>query len=231
LANQESNSKQKITVSKNGPYIVTGKIPIVDQIIGIDSAGVPIEWRAGKKYPLQEKCGLCRCGQSKNMPFCDGTHVKIKFDGSETAADETYLNETKEIDGPTLKLMDIEILCASARFCHRASGIWNLVPQSQSPEARQTAVEEAADCPSGRLCLCDKKNGEWLEPKFDPSIGLIEDPQMGVRGPIWVRGNIPVESGDGRVYRVRNRVTLCRCGKSTIKPFCDSSHYPEDHEH
>ncbi|MHB8164175.1 MAG: CDGSH iron-sulfur domain-containing protein [Methanoregula sp.] len=29
---------------------------------------------------------------------------------------------------------------------------------------------------------------------------------------------------DGKPYTVRNRVTLCRCGKSGNKPFCDGSH-------
>ena len=34
-----------------------------------------------------------------------------------------------------------------------------------------------------------------FEPEFKPSIGLVEDTQEGVRGPIWVRGGIPIESG------------------------------------
>jgi hypothetical protein len=76
-----------------------------------------------------------------------------------------------------------------------------------------------------------KKSKKVLEPKLEQSLGLIEDPQMGVSGPIWVRGGMPVESISGKMYKVRNRVTLCRCGKSSNKPFCDSSHYPEEHEH
>jgi CDGSH-type Zn-finger protein len=199
--------------------------------IGTDADGTPNVWLLNKEYKVQEKCGLCRCGKTKNKPFCDGTHVKISFDGTETALPEAYLSQPKEINGPTLKLKDVEILCASARFCHRAGGIWNLIPQSDGPEARRTAVEEAADCPSGRLVVCDKETGKPFEPKFARSIVLIEDPQMGVSGPIWVRGSIPVESMDGKTYEIRNRVTLCRCGKSTNKPFCDSSHYPEEHEH
>jgi CDGSH-type Zn-finger protein len=43
-------------------------------------------------------------------------------------------------------------------------------------------------------------------------------------GPLLVRGGIPVESEDGRPYEVRNRVTLCRCGHSRNKPFCDGTH-------
>jgi CDGSH-type Zn-finger protein len=39
-----------------------------------------------------------------------------------------------------------------------------------------------------------------------------------------VRGGIEVTSADGDAYEVRNRVTLCRCGASANKPFCDASH-------
>ena len=104
-------------MSKNGPYLIYGGIPIQKQIIIADSEGTATEWQPSTKYPIQKKSALCRCGQSKNKPFCDGTHVKTGFDGTEVA-DEVYLNQPKEIEGATLRLTDIEELCASARFCH-----------------------------------------------------------------------------------------------------------------
>ncbi|MBU3967506.1 MAG: CDGSH iron-sulfur domain-containing protein [Euryarchaeota archaeon] len=61
-----------IKVSKNGPYIVFGKIPIIEYVINCDCKGIPIDWVSGKEYTVNEKCSLCRCGQSKNKPFCDG---------------------------------------------------------------------------------------------------------------------------------------------------------------
>jgi len=222
---------QRLTVSKNGPYLVSGRIPVLKQTILADSEGTALEWRKDVEYQLQEKCGLCRCGNSKNKPFCDGTHLKISFDGTETAGDEDYIEAHKDIQGPALTLIDIEELCASARFCHRAGGIWNLINESDNPQSKRIIVEEACDCPSGRLVVRDKKNGELLEAKFEKSIVAIEDPTVGVSGPLWVRACIPIESADGKTYRIRNRVTLCRCGKSSNKPFCDSSHYPEEHEH
>ena len=228
-ANGTPKDVLKIKVSKNGPYLISGGIPILKQIITTDSEGTPIEWRAGTEYPSQ-KCAFCRCGQSKNKPFCDGTHGKVGFDGTETASQEPYLNQPEEIDGPALKLSDVQELCASARFCHRAGGIWTLIPQSGNSEAKRIACEEACDCPSGRLNVQDKKTKKTVEPVFEKSIGLIEDPAMGVDGPIWVRGGIPVESAEGKNYRIRNRVTLCRCGKSLNKPFCDSSHYPDERQ-
>jgi CDGSH-type Zn-finger protein len=227
IKSEARNDRCKVKVSRNGPYLVSGRIPMIRQIIVTDTEGIPNQWFEDNVYPLIENCAICRCGQSKNKPFCDGTHIKVNFDGTETASREPYLHQAKQIDGPALKLTDVEDLCASARFCHRAGEIWNLIPRSDNPEARRIAVEEAGDCPSGRLVVSDKRTGVVIEPRFERSIGLVEDPQVGVSGPIWVRGGIPVESADGKTYEIRNRVTLCRCGKSSRKPFCDSSHYPE----
>ena len=67
-----------------------------------------------------------------------------------------------------------------------------------------------------------------IERDLEKSIGVIEDPSIGASGPFWVRGGIPIYSAGGELYEVRNRLTICRCGKSTNKPFCDSSHYPEE---
>jgi CDGSH-type Zn-finger protein len=207
--------------------LVSGKAPIFEQSIIVNDDGIPVEWREGKKYPPKEKCGLCRCGQSQTKPYCDGSHVKANLDGTEDAGFDTYQQQAKVIEGPELRLTDAEILCASARFCHREGEIWNLVPKSDQPRAKQVAIEEARDCPSGRLVVWDKKTGQPIEPTLEKSIGLIEDPQLGCSGPLWIRGGIPIKSANGQTYEVRNRVTLCRCGKSTIKPFCDSSHFPE----
>jgi len=55
-------------------------------------------------------------------------------------------------------------------------------------------------------------------------MGLVEDTQAEKMGPIWVRGGVPVESSKGETYEIRNRVTFCRCGRSSTKPFCDGSH-------
>lgn len=217
----------RIKVSRNGPYLVQGNVPLSEQIIIADAEGTANEWREGKKHPSKEAYALCRCGQSKNKPYCDGTHAKVNFNGAETATYEPCLQRAKETDGPNLKLADVEDLCASARFCHRAGGIWKLIPKSNDTEAKKIAIEETCDCPSGRLIVYDKEKQEMTEPKCKPSIGIVEDPQIGGGGPIRVQGGIPIESAEGKMYEVRNRVTLCRCGQSKNKPFCDSSHYPE----
>ena len=216
-----------IKVSKNGPYHVSGGIPLLEKIIKYDSKWDTCEWQDGKTYPQQDQYALCRCGQSHNKPFCDGTHLKVKFDGTETASHTEYRDQAVVIDGPGLKLADAKILCASARFCHRAGGIWNIIHTSNNPGDKKIAIEEAADCPSGRLVVYDKESEKPIEPTFEPSITLIEDPYIKTIGPLGVRDGILITSSDDMPYEIRNRVTLCRCGKSRNKPFCDSSHWPE----
>lgn len=214
----------KIMITKDGPYLVSGGLPIDKQIIGIGKENEPEKWIKGKKVPSGEPCALCRCGESKNKPFCDGTHGKVGFNGTETASKKTHDKQAQVMDGPTLKLKDASALCAAARFCHRGGGTWELTHHSDNPPARELAIEEACNCPSGRLVEYDKKTGKVFEKRFEQSISLLEDPQKNVSGPIWLKGGIPVESSDGKTYEVRNRQTLCRCGKSQNKPFCDGTH-------
>jgi CDGSH-type Zn-finger protein len=227
LANKDDNTQKensfKVKVTENGPYIVSGGVPLAEQIIKVDNEGQCHGWQEGKQYPAEESTWLCRCGKSTNKPFCTGMHKVTKFNGKETADNEPYTEKAETYEGPELTLTDAEEFCASARFCHRAGGTWNLTEQSDNPEARKIAIEEAGDCPSGRLVVYDKE-GNAIEPDFEPSIGVVKDPQAGKDGPLWVRGGIPVESAGGETYEVRNRVTLCRCGKSSNKPFCDGSH-------
>ena len=61
------DNKIKVTMMKNGPLMVEGKLVI--------------ENSSGEKIRDGEKVFLCRCGGSSNKPFCDGTHKKINFEG------------------------------------------------------------------------------------------------------------------------------------------------------
>lgn len=217
------NTGPKVKVTRDGPYVVRGGVPLSEQVIVRDSDGVPAQWRTGKEFPAEPEYTLCRCGLSENKPYCDGTHIGAGFDGTETAVNEPYLEQADLVEGPDLQLTDKEVLCSKAGFCSRAGGTRDLTGRSDDPEARREAVKQAGDCPSGRLVTWDK-DGEAVEPRFQPSIGLVEDPGNGTSGPVWVRGDIPIEGADGAQYETRNRATLCRCGNSKNKPFCDGRH-------
>lgn len=57
----------EIQIMKDGPIVVTGKIKLTNN--------------EGKDYKTFSITSFCRCGASSNMPFCDGTHRKIGFEG------------------------------------------------------------------------------------------------------------------------------------------------------
>ncbi len=79
-------TKAKIMVTKDGPYLVRGGLSIDKQIIGIGKEGEPEKWIQCKKVPSSETCALCGCGESKSKPFCDGSHIDERFnDGDDSS--------------------------------------------------------------------------------------------------------------------------------------------------
>ena len=217
-------SKARVTVSENGPYMVTGDIPLAKQIINTDAASGSEAWQKGPAVSHRETYALCRCGASQTKPFCDGAHRKVGFDGAETASRDAYLDQAKTLDGPTLQLTDAESLCAFGRFCDPNGSVWRQVTQTDDHAVRAMFIRQVNDCPSGRLVAWDKASGRPVEHALPVSIGLVEDPEQQCSGPLWLQGGIPVVAADGFEYEVRNRITLCRCGESKNKPFCDGTH-------
>jgi CDGSH-type Zn-finger protein len=149
--------------------------------------------------------------------------MTVGFDGTETATRTPYDEAATTIAGPRLVLRDDVELCAEARFCAARGTTWHRVERDDD-ESAGIVIDEAALCPSGRYTAVDPVTGQALEPDLAPSIAIVEDPSQGISGPLWARGGVPVESSDGTTYEVRNRVTLCRCGASKNKPFCDGTH-------
>jgi CDGSH-type Zn-finger protein len=63
-----------IRCRENGPLVIAGPVKVVDHL--------------GNEFPLpagKDKVALCRCGQSKVKPFCDGSHRDCGFRAAETA--------------------------------------------------------------------------------------------------------------------------------------------------
>jgi len=211
----------KIKILKNGPYLVTGGVPLHEKRIVED--GGYYHYEDGRALPQQETYALCRCGKTKNSPFCDGTHTACGFDGTETADKTPYPARAERITGPRLELLD-DHRCALARFCHRGGkDAWELVEQSDDPNCCREAVTAADECPAGRLTAV-LPDGTLHEPEYEPAIEVLQDKELGVSCGLFVKGGIPIESADGTMYETRNRVVLCRCGESKNMPFCDGTH-------
>jgi CDGSH-type Zn-finger protein len=66
-----------IRCRENGPLVVPAGVKIVDH--------------QGREFPIptgKENIALCRCGQSKTKPFCDGSHRQCGFQAAEVAPTE-----------------------------------------------------------------------------------------------------------------------------------------------
>ncbi len=217
----------KIKILKDGPYLVSGGIPLYHKTIV--PKGECYTYVNEKKFDEKNTYTLCRCGKSNKSPYCDGSHIGAGFKGDETASKDKYIERARVIEGPEIDLYD-DNRCALAMFCHRDAGdAWELTEDSSSENNKEEAIIAAVECPSGRLTAKEKK-GSFIEPEYKPAIDILNGPVSGISGAIAVKGNISLESSDGEEYEVRNRYTLCRCGNSDNKPFCDGTHIDIEYE-
>ena len=165
-----AKTQVSVTVSKDGPYIVSGDAPLTKQTIVANADGKSLQWQEGEAYDAPARYALCRCGHSHKAPFCDGSHAKIGFDGTATSERTRYSAQTTVFDGPVLALLDAKHLCADGRFCDPNGQVWAQVAHTDDPEIRSTFLR------AGRLVAFDKAAGTTIEEHLPVSIGLIEDP-------------------------------------------------------
>lgn len=215
--------KPHIKVTKNGPYLVSGIDTVTEKFIMPDEEGASAEYKDGQTYAkLTEPIALCRCGKTKNMPFCDGAHVHHGFDGTTTAPHTPIMDGAHLYKGQDYTLADNELYCAFARFCDALGRVWNLIESGQNAE--KTAVKLAHKCCAGRLMIIDNQTNEVIEPNLPYEVSVLQDPAIGVSGPLYAQGGFEIEDENGKTYEGRNRQTLCRCGISDNKPFCNGAH-------
>ncbi len=230
---ERENSMPKIVVMKNGSYHVFGNTPLVHKTQVVSEYGEPLTWKKDKDYPVKNTegrifYGLCRCGNSKNKPFCDGTHREIGFDGTETA--DTHTTETRSIrftHGTHIIVKKDPSLCMQSGFCgFRDAGLYQLISATGDTKIRALVMAIVERCPSGALTYCIEPDEPDIEPDFPMQIAVTTEITSDgpIRGPLWVTGNIPIERSDGKPFATRNRVTLCCCGQSCKKPLCDGTH-------
>lgn len=222
-----SSGIKKIVIRKDGPYIVHGEVPLFRKQRVASDQDESLAWR---KTAQLETTGatyaLCRCGHSETKPFCDGSHARVGFDGTETAAINTIADRQEVIEGEGITVKCDGSLCMHARFCfNRYSDIKKMVGDSTDIRVRTQMMGMMERCPSGTYSYSIDVGGKAvdIEPDLPEEISILDE--LDASGPLWVSGNIPVERSDGRPLELRNRVTLCRCGQSKNKPFCDGTHH------
>jgi CDGSH-type Zn-finger protein len=215
-----TNVGPRIVVVADGPYRVEGGVRLLRTAIVKSRFGEPTHWDEGPDFETEETYVLCRCGGSATKPFCDGACDTNGFDGTETADRGPIASRRSSWDGDGVVLYDDGSLCTHAGFCtNRRTTVWGLATEASDEDAREEFVGMVHHCPSGRLEFAEIDDPDRVvEPALEPSIGVEPDASY------WLRGRLPVVSEDGAPYEVRNRQTLCRCGRSANKPFCDGTH-------
>jgi CDGSH-type Zn-finger protein len=196
----------KIKGAPNGPYLVSGD--------------VALQRPSGKSYPVKGNAALCRCGGSNDKPFCDGTHARIGF--SDRVLADGKQNHRESYKGRNITIFDNRAICAHAGHC--TDGLKEVFRMREEPWIAPDAapveriIETIRKCPSGALSYAID-GVEAAAPNRPPAITITDD------GPYAVTGGIELDGakfGDGAS---REHFTLCRCGASKNKPFCDGSHW------
>lgn len=214
---QESVPEATIKVRKDGPYLVVGGVPLKTKTPVMSEHGEPLTWRTETMEDQRSTYALCRCGKSDSKPFCDGTHASIGFDGTETSPPDSYADRASSLGGTGIEVFDDRGICVHAGFCgNKVSNVWKMTADTDDTVVRAQVMAMVEKCPSGALTFA--VDGEMIEPDLPDEVAVVPD------GPLWVSGGIPIQRSDGDLVETRQRVTLCRCGASSIKPLCDGSH-------
>lgn len=112
--------------------------------------------------------------------------------------------------------------CSHSRKCF--SGLRSVFDPTKRPWVDMSGAEKEAiinqvkQCPSGALSY---RMANATENPSTPEPMTVE---VNPTGPLIVKGDFTITHPDGRVEQRAGRTTLCRCGASQNKPFCDASH-------
>ena len=212
-------SDEKIIIQSNGPYAVRGAVPLVSRSPVLSEQGEPLDWKKNDDLSTKDVYLLCRCGQSNEQPFCDGTHIMVGFDGTEAADTSSIADRAVTLGGDNLVVKDDRSICDHSGFCsNRVTTVWKMIEAEDNRQKQAEIIAMIERCPSGALSYALNVNDEAVEQDLRKEVSVIPD------GPLWVTGGVDIERSDGQPFETRNRVTLCRCGASKIKPYCDGSH-------
>lgn len=206
---EDKQSRPSIKPTPNGPYLVSGLANLSN------SKGEPIE--------AKETFALCRCGGSSNKPFCDGTHAKNGF--SSDRSDDRVPDRRENHEGSTITIHDNRGICAHAGVCtDNLNSVFKLKQEPWIDPDGATAeeiVKVVSGCPSGALSYT-QGGTEHRDHNGEPAVQVTKN------GPYRVTGRpdlVGTERGEGASHE---HFTLCRCGGSKNKPFCDGTHWYND---
>ena len=197
--------KEKISTSTNGPLVLKNVKQVTEangNVFKVDKLSI----------------ALCRCGNSKHKPFCDGTHGKIGWTDEKKEG-----HQARRVDryaGKEITIHDDRGICSHAGFC--TNGLPKVFQMRVEPwinadgESIEKIIETIRKCPSGALSYS-------IDGKLYNSFSEQASIQITENGPYYVKGGIALKDADHP--ESEEHYALCRCGKSRNKPFCDGQHW------
>lgn len=200
------SKEPKIVFTKHTPFLVVD----VDTVRRDD----------GEEYPLNQVAALCRCGKSKNKPYCDGTHAQK---GLNEVKDKNRKIEDKLKD---YYGKDITVHFNLAVCSHNAACVKGL-PEVFNTRKRpwimadnapvEKVIETIHKCPSGALSYT-------VDGVYYSKFKEVKEIVIQKNGPLQVGGGIELKDDQGTKPQIETQYELCRCGLSLNKPFCDGRH-------
>jgi CDGSH-type Zn-finger protein len=222
-----SKDKPKILPLPNGPYYLLNDMQpkIVENLQNSE----------GKQLSTIVGVALCRCGASKNKPFCDGTHTTIGFSSENKVAEngrggeedkKVIKDKRKSYVGKKITIHDNRRICSHAAECvNNLPSVFRLNARPWiDPDAAnaEEIINTIRKCPSGALSY-SIDGVEYKDQNERKPIVMVSK-----NGPYLITGGIEligdannIQFGDGAS---KEHYTLCRCGASNNKPFCDGMH-------
>ena len=167
----------------------------------------------GEPLSVGEDVYLCRCGESKNAPFCDGSHKTNGFSGA-CEIDEKH--EVKVWEGRRLRTFFNPDACMHVFYC-KPLGALREAELAGDDDAGAEIARVVGQCPSGALSWEAKAELPALEPGERADVAIQAGGEVRVQCAYEI--NEPLHE-----RQAEDRATLCRCGLSKNKPWCDGRH-------
>ncbi len=173
----------------------------------------------GNKVATPRVCSLCRCGESKLKPHCDGTHANIGFVGER---EDSHKPDLEYYQGKEITIVFDRYLCMGAGYCGELEAVFGThdAPKYEPDAAPvKDIIATIKKCPSGALSYII--DGQHHTDYFNNTRIVVEKD-----GPYNCEGQITLidDQDSDTLLPQADHYTLCRCGGSKKKPLCDGSH-------
>lgn len=206
------HEKPRIACLPNGPYYLLND-PVPREVPHLQTS-------RGDPCSTVDGVALCRCGGSGNKPFCDGTHGKNGF--SDAKQPERTADACATYAGKQITIHDNRGICAHAGYCtDTLAAVFKLGEEpwiDPDGASSQAIIDAILKCPSGALSY-SLDDVEYRDRDREPMVTVTPN------GPYAVSGGVELLDQSFGEGASTEHYTLCRCGASLNKPFCDGSHW------